>query len=119
MHNRRAWKATLEVKPETIKVLVTEGEGDEVLKAVFTGNPDHPRALITLLEGLALWSGTPLCAAICAAEPVGRSLGLGAGELGWPEQTALVSFELVDPSRPRRRIGQINFRALRAIAEYT
>ena len=114
---RRSWKVTLEVKPQSIKVLVTEPDGDEVLKAVFAGQPEHPRALLTMLEGLALWSGTPLCAAISAEDPVSHSLGLGYFGERWPEESALVSFEFVDPTRLRRRIGRISFRALRRIAE--
>ena len=120
MHSiRRAWKATLEVTSQTIKVLVTEPEGDDVLTAVFSGYPDHPRALLTLLEGVALWSGSPLCAAISAAHPVSHSLGVGGfDDLGhWPTASALVSFEFVDPTRPRRRLSLINFHALRRLAE--
>jgi len=110
MHSpRRSWSATLEVTPQAIKVVVTEPEGDEVLKAVFSGAPDHPRALLTLLEGLALWSGAPMCAAISAAHPVSHSLGLGRfGDLDhWPEESALVSFQFVEPARRRRRIRQL------------
>jgi hypothetical protein len=110
MHStRRSWSATLEVSPQAIKVVVIEPEGDEVLKAVFSGDPDHPRALLTLLEGLALWSGAPMCAAISAAHPVSHSLGLGSfGDLDhWPEESALVSFHFVEPARRRRRIGQL------------
>jgi len=116
---RRAWKATLEVKPQAIKVLVTEPEGDDVLTAVFSGYPDHPRALLTLLEGVALWSGSPLCAAISAAHPVSHSLGVGGfDDLDhWPTTSALVSFEFVDPTRRRRRLRRINFHALRHLTE--
>ncbi|MGH7644292.1 MAG: hypothetical protein ACREMR_01770, partial [Gemmatimonadales bacterium] len=87
----------------------TESEGHEVLRAVFAGYPGHPRALLTLLEGVALWSGAPLCAAISAAHPVSHSLGVGAfGDLDhWPEESALVSFQFVAPARHRRRIGRL------------
>src|SRR3990172_13247013 len=100
---RRPWSATLEVTPHAITVVVREPEGADVVTAVFSGYPDHPRALLTLLEGLALWSGSPLCAAISAAHPVSHSLGVGGfDDLGhWPTASALVSFEFVDPTRPR------------------
>lgn len=117
MHTpRRSWSATLEVTPQAITVVVTEPEGDEVLKAVFAGSPAHPRALLTLLEGLALWSGTPLCAVISAAQPVSHSLGVGSfGDLEhWPEESALVSFQFVEPSRRRRRIGRLRSSQRRA-----
>lgn len=113
-----AWRARLEVTPQTITVTVTAPEEHEVLKAVFAGSPDHPRALLTLLEGVALWSGAPLCAAISAAHPVSHSLGVGAfGDLDhWPEESALVSFQFVAPARHRRRIGRLRAAAPRAEA---
>jgi hypothetical protein len=109
LSTRRSWSARLDVTPQAITVVVTEPEGDEVLKAVFSGAPDHPRALLTLLEGVALWSGAPLCAAISAAHPVSHSLGVGSfGDLEhWPEESALVSFHFVAPARRRRRIGRL------------
>jgi len=117
--SRRSWKATLEVQPASIKVLVREPEGHDVLKAVFSGDPDHPRALLTLLEGVALWSGTPLCAAISAAHPVSHSLGLGGFDdlAHWPTESALVSFQFLAPPRSRRRIGRVTFRALRRLGD--
>ena len=105
---RRPWSATLEVTPHAITVVVREPEGADVVTAVFSGYPDHPRALLTLLEGLALWSA-PMCAAISAAHPVSHSLGLGScGDLErWPEERALVSVQCVETARRRRRIGWI------------
>lgn len=58
--------------------------------------PSHPRALLTLLEGLSLWNGQPLYVALhvdenCLSEPGSMLLG---DEL-WPAESALVQFELL------------------------
>lgn len=109
MELSRPWEAKLEVKRERVELRVSEGER-EVVEAVFSGYPDHPRALLFVLEGLALWSGKPLCVAIHAARPVSHSLGLGSfGGDDWPQASALVDFVFVEESRQdgraRRRRG--------------
>ena len=114
------WKPTLRVLPGgTMQLLVTGPEGDELVKARLPGQSRHPRALLTVLEGLALWSGTPLCAAISADIPVDNSLGLGAFsdlEELWPEESALVQFTFIVPSRRGRRIAGVgDFRHLRQL----
>ncbi|OGS70546.1 MAG: hypothetical protein A2Y96_01715 [Firmicutes bacterium RBG_13_65_8] len=101
------WDATLWVRPTAVKLQVKSPEGDDLLKAQLPDYPGHPRALLTVLEGLALWCGKPLDVAILADIPVSHSLGLGAftdiGEL-WPETSALVEFHFVGPARRGRRI---------------
>jgi len=42
-----------------LQILVLSPEGD-VLKAKLPLRREHPRALVTVLEGLALWQGGPL-----------------------------------------------------------
>ncbi len=67
-----------------------------IVQARFTGYPDHPRALLSMLEGLALWRGAVLDVAISADAPISDSLGLGAfGGEQWPTESALVRFEWV------------------------
>jgi predicted NBD/HSP70 family sugar kinase len=61
------WKATIRVGSREAKLLVTDKEGDELMRARLPSHPDHPRALLTLLEALALWSGSPSVAAISVA----------------------------------------------------
>ena len=113
-----AWKTTLRVRPEAVKLLVQTEEGDDILKAQLPGYPDHPRALLSLLEGLALWCGTPLCVAISAAAPFDHSLGLGRFadiDEGWPAASALVRYEFVAPA-PRSRRIRAKFPALRPLS---
>ena len=99
------WKAGLEVLPDAVRLLMTSAEGDDLVKAQ-PDYPDHPRALLTVLEGLALWCGEPLDVAIFAATGVSHSLGLGPfGDSDtWPTESALVHFEFVVPARGGRRI---------------
>ncbi len=108
----KAWQATVEVTPETLWVWVTEPRGRDVMRAALPRGGEHPRALVTLLEGLALWSGAPLGAVIGVDHPVSDSLGLGffGDEDRWPEDTALVRFSFRQPARPRRRLGRLRGR---------
>jgi hypothetical protein len=106
----KGWHATLEVQPETIWVWVTEATGRDVLRAALPRPPGHGRALLSMLEGLALWSGAALGVVIGVDHPVCDSLGLGPfGDAeGWPEDTALVHFFFRQPARPPRRLGRLD-----------
>ena len=68
------WKSVLGVTRDAVRVLVITTDGDDILKAHLPVYPEHPRALLTVLEGLALWHGAPLCAVISADVPVNHSL---------------------------------------------
>jgi len=54
------WSTTLRIGAD-MKLLVTSPEGDDLVKARLPLRPPHPRALLTMLEGIALFSGEPLC----------------------------------------------------------
>ena len=54
------WPTMLRIGGKELKLLVTSPEGDDLLKARLPVRPPHPRALLTLLEGVALWSGEPV-----------------------------------------------------------
>jgi len=111
------WKTTLEITPRAVRLLVTEPAGD-VLKAEFRAYPDHTRALMFLLEGLALYSGHPLSVAIIAETPVSHSLGLGRfGAEDWPETSALIDFVFVETARgERHRLSGVgDFTQLRVV----
>ena len=100
-----AWTATLQIGHDTLKVSVRNPDGEGVLRAEFSDHPAHPNALLTLLQGVALWNGTPLCAAIFVEHVVSPSLGLGGWDNPelWPTESALVSLRFVDcRHRPRR-----------------
>ena len=105
----KGWHATLEVTPQAIWLWVAEATGRDVLRAALPRPEGHSRALLSVLEGLALWSAAPLVAVIGVDHPVSDSLGLGPfGGEDWPRDTALVSFFFREPSRPRRRLGRLD-----------
>jgi hypothetical protein len=106
MHPR--WHAMVEVSPHPIWVWGNEARGRDLMRCALPRSPAHPRALVTLLEGLALWSGAPLSVVLGVEHPVNDSLGLGFfGAEDWPADTALVSFFVRSPARPPRRLGRL------------
>lgn len=59
--------------PQETRVIAMAGACETILKARLSREPSHPRALPTLLEAIALWQGTKVRAALCAAERDGAS----------------------------------------------
>jgi len=104
--------ATVHPGPNQVRILVTEA-GDDCLKAVLPSHPAHPRALHTLLEGLAQWHGRPVHAALVVDGPSACSrIDALVGEV-WPRDLATVRFEIRHPRVDRRRIrGPGDFRQL-------
>lgn len=111
------WKATVEPTARAVRLLLTDTDRNEVLKAALPPFPQHPRALLTVLEGFALWAGQPLTAAVCAAPRVDRRCAealFGDGLL--PLDSALVRFDTLAPARRRRTIrGVGDFHQLRLV----
>lgn len=111
-----SWTVSVRCTHRETRVLVTE-DHDDVLKARLCTEPSHPRALVTLCEGLALWHGSPLCVAVYAdddaREPFERVLYAG----GLVElQSPLVRLEPRLPQHRGRRLrgrGLGDFRGLR------
>ena len=111
----RAWRCTLRVTQHEAKLLLTDSEQGDLLKARLDPRPSHPRALLTMLEGLSLWNGHPLCVALHVDE---RSLhgpcSMLLGDELWPAESALVRFEVVHRGRRGSRLSGLgDFRALR------
>ena len=110
------WPTTLRIGDAELKLLVTSPQGDDLIKARLPRLPRHPRALLTLLEGVALWSGEPLYAVISAGSHRDDWLGCETwGDDLWPAESPLVHFDFaVPPSRPRRLLrGVGDFRDAR------
>ena len=63
------WPTTAIIAGPDLKLLVTDPLGEDLIKARLPRRPPHPRALVTLLEGVAMWSGEPLGVVISAADP--------------------------------------------------
>ena len=109
----RDWRAMLQVGRSSALLLVTD-ETSDVLKARLPLSPSHPRALLTLLEGLALWCGEPLHVAVSASD---RSVDWGESELFggelYPGESQLVHFHAErHVSRVQRLRGIADFRHL-------
>lgn len=111
------WKTTVQPTRRSVRLLMTDADRNEVLKAALPLYPQHPRALLTLLEALALWAGQPLTAAISAAPSVDRRCAealFGDGLV--PLDSALVRFDVIAPSQRRRTLpGVGDFRQLRLL----
>lgn len=108
-----AWTSTLKIATHDVKLLVRSAEGD-LLRARLPLSARHPRALLTLLEGLALWRGQSLCAAIVADDACRSWLASGLfGDALWPGESPLVRFEMSRRGRRADRLrGLGDFRAL-------
>lgn len=109
------WKSTLRVDCKKVKLLVSGYRQGDILKACLPASPQHPRAVLTLLEGLALWNGRRLSVAISVDETYlhyGESSLFGEGL--WPVESPLVNFEMVQKGRKKHHIrGVGDFRSLR------
>jgi hypothetical protein len=110
----RSWTSTLQVTACDVKLLVTTRDWGDLVRARLPLRPSHPRALLTLLEGLALWRGDRMQVVLAADDhyPNGLSSDLFGDEL-WPAESPLVHFEVAHRGRraPRLR-GNGDFRAL-------
>jgi hypothetical protein len=111
----RPWKSVVQMERGRVRLLVRDDEHQDVVKGVLNPRPQHPRALLTLLEGIALWSGHRLPAVICAASDCLHWPGSGLfGDEQWPGQSQLVEWEVALPARRRVRLdGLGSFRVAR------
>jgi hypothetical protein len=114
----RPWKGLVRATTREVKVLVVDPHQGDLLKARLPLGAQHPRALLTLLEGIALWRGQPLQVVVSAASADdGRPCWSGSGLFGdelWPGESQLVRYEVAAHAhRPRRLVGLGDFRALR------
>lgn len=93
--------------PDRTRVLVQDGPLP-ILKARLPEAPQHPRALETLAEGVALWYGRPLYAALGVAAADALCVSpRGHAPVDGLTRTALVTVDLVigRPRPPRRGDG--------------
>ena len=97
------WPTTLRIGVKELKLRVTSPHGDDLLRARLPVLSSHPCALLTLLEGVALWSGEPLHAAISASAQRDDWLCSEPwGDAFWPPESPLVHFDFAIPPRVRR-----------------
>ena len=99
------WDGGLRIDHRGVRLLIADELGHDVLKAHLPLRCDHPRAMLTLLEGVALYSGSCLRVATSVAGSVGHSpaSALLGGDL-FPADSALVRLDFSFPTTRRRRI---------------
>lgn len=109
--------AILRVDSSGARILVTDGYGHDLVKARLPLHSEHPRAILTLLEGLALYCGHRLYVAVSVAADVTKMPWSDPlGEQLYPLDSALVRFELIElATRPRRLRGMGRFHKLRRL----
>ncbi len=113
-----SWLARLLLAPDGSTKLLIDGPDGDLLKARMPC-PNHPRALLTLLEGAALWTGAPMCAAISAERRLHPSRAAALFGSDWPGDSALVRFVAAVPRARahRTRISGVgDFRQLHLLA---
>src|SRR5262245_23670513 len=113
-----AWmrlNAQLRTAPGEVRLLISSLESGDVLKARLPPPAAHPRALLTMLEGIALWGGAALSVATVAERDCLSWLGweLHGDEL-WPSESQLVRYEVVDRGHRKRLRGLGDLRRARA-----
>lgn len=60
----RSLRVAIHSATRETRILATTGPMEPLLKARLSATTRHPRALLTLLEALALWAGTAVRAAV-------------------------------------------------------
>ncbi len=114
--NSSRWRAVLRVCGADMQILVMSPEGD-VLKAKLPHRSEHPRALVTVLEGLAMWQGGLLEAVhfVDAKAPDYIDWAFPGADLGG-HRSPLVDFSTRMHGHARGRIhGVGDFRQLRLL----
>jgi len=110
----RSWTGSLRVTARETSLLLQDEEQGDLLKARLPMPPRHPRALLTLLEGAALWRGEPMRVVLSAVDASVPWLGSGLfGDELWPGESQLVRFAVAAPGPRKVLRGVGDFRPLR------
>ena len=82
-----------------------QDQAGPILKARLPADPQHPRALASLAEGLALWYGRPLHVVVGVAAQDAMCVGprWDASVEAWPTTPLLALSLIVGRPRPPRR----------------
>ena len=114
--NPSRWRAMLRVCETDLQILVLDLDGD-LLKAKLPLRSEHPRALVTVLEGLAMWQGGRLDAVhfVDARAPDSTDWAFSNADLHG-HHSPLVAFSTRVCVRAKDRIrGVGDFRQLRLL----
>jgi hypothetical protein len=91
-------------RPPVARVLAMAGPREPILKARLCPQPQHPRALATLVEAVALWQGMPVRAALAVGDEE-PWCDMGRFHVGFDDygRSPLYTLECVPRLRPPRR----------------
>lgn len=110
------WASCIQVKQGKVLLLVKDPHQGDVLRASLPLQSNHPRAILTLLEGMALYQGGRLTTVLCADEGYPPWLGSGLfGDELWPAESPLVRFEVVARGHRKRLKGLGDFSSLHRV----
>ena len=115
------YTVTMSLSAARSRILVTAGT-DEIMRAVLpsVSQVQHPRAAMSLLEGLALWLDQALRVVVSADESDATFFFNLTDEFGCPQHGVYHTVEVVERrARPRRgrRITRVgDFRDLRQLS---
>ncbi len=113
------WVA-IQPKASGTRILAEAGPAETLVKAHLASEPSSPHALPALLEGLALWQGAPIRAALCV-EPSrdGCGMSLLADSFADVGRPPLYELRIVSGDRRRKRRDRLpgmgSFRDLRQL----
>jgi hypothetical protein len=109
------WPTMVRIGAEDLKLLVTSAQGNDQIKARLPLRPPHPRALLTLLEGVVLFSGEPLYVVPSAGSHRDDWLGCEAwARICGPPRVRSFTSTSRSPPRVRRTLrGVGDFRGVR------
>lgn len=104
---RRIWMAIAPTRHET-RILATDGPSDTLLKARLSSRMQHPRALASLMEALALWQGHKVHAVVAVDADSPTYAWTPGEDLVGHEDTPLyaMDYALTEPA-PQRDISGI------------
>ena len=96
-------------EPTVSRVVAMRGPGETILKARLRCPPSSPRALVALLESVALWEGAPVRAALVVDEQASFEQGALYRE-AFPifGESALYDAQWVPRARARRRRDRLS-----------
>ncbi len=110
------WTAAIQITSSWTTIAIKDEGGNELLKAQLPYSR-HPRALLTLLEGMALWSGQAIHGAISAdgwdqgcCDEFRCLNGCRESLWGldvWPAASALVEIDFLFEERFRTRLADL------------
>lgn len=104
--------AAIDTRRHLPRILVTNAGREPLLKALLSCPPQHPRALSTFLEALALWEGRAVRAALVVGERAGCDMSQYHDFFAEPDRTPMYSIEYASSPEALRRTNRDQIRGM-------